>query len=111
MKLLFLVVALPVFGAIVFVLAANRDMVQVDFWPFWQSLAMPLWVAAYGAFCVGFLLGIFATWAALRGSRVRARTEARRAERLARDNAALEARLAQAQAAQSGQGRPLAARP
>jgi uncharacterized integral membrane protein len=112
MKLLFWIIALPLFFAGAFFAVANRDMIQVDLWPFWDRVPLPLYLALGAAFYVGFVFGGVVAWWAGRRARSRGRHEARRAERLARDNAALEARLAQAQAthAQSGQSRPLPAR-
>jgi len=111
MKLLFWIVALPLFFAGAFFAVANRDSIQVDLWPFWDRLTVPLYIVLGAAFYVGFVFGGVVAWWAGRRSRARSRQEARRAERLARDNAALEAKLAQVQAAQSAQARPLPARP
>src|SRR5262245_34864631 len=115
MKLLFWIIALPLFFAGAFFAVANRDTIQVDLWPFWDRVAVPLYLALGTAFYIGFVFGGVVAWWAGRRARARGRHEARRAERLARDNAALEARLAQAQStsaghAQAGQARPLPAR-
>ncbi len=99
MKLLFWIIALPLFFAGAFFAVANRDSVSVDLWPFWDRVTVPLYFALGAAFYVGFVFGGIVAWWAGRRARSRGRLEARRAERLARDNAALEARLAQAQAA------------
>ena len=110
MKLLLWIIFLVLVGAGAFFAVSNRDAVQVDLWPFWQPVQAPLWFATYCAFAIGFLFGVLvAVWEGRR-ARARGRHEARRAERLARDNAALEAKLAQLQAAQSAQARPLPAR-
>jgi len=120
MKLLFWIIALPLFFAGAFFAVANRDTIQVDLWPFWERVTVPLYLALGAAFYVGFVFGGLVAWWAGRRARTRGRHEARRAERLARDNAALEARLAQVQSAhpasaqahggQPGQARPLPAR-
>jgi hypothetical protein len=110
MKILLLIVAVPLIGAGAFFAVSNRQTIEVDLWPFWDRVPMQLWLALGAAFYLGFVFGAIAAWWAGHSKRVRGAREARRAERLARDNAALEARLAQAQAAQSGQGRPLPAR-
>lgn len=74
---------------------ANRDVVSVDLWPFWSSVPMPLFVALAGTLYLGMAIGAVLAWFGGRKSRVRARAEHRRAEILAHENAALQARIDQ----------------
>jgi uncharacterized integral membrane protein len=93
MKLLFWLVVSVVllFGGLFAI--ANREAVNVDFWPFWTSAAMPLFVALAGTLYLGMGIGALLAWIGGRRTRARARAEHRRAEILATENAALQARL------------------
>jgi lipopolysaccharide assembly protein A len=72
---------------------ANREMVSVDFWPFWTAASMPLFIALAGTLYLGMAIGALLAWIGGRKTRARARAEHRRAEVLATENAALQARL------------------
>jgi lipopolysaccharide assembly protein A len=93
MKLLFLLVVSVVLLVGGLFAIANREVVSVDFWPFWTAAAMPLFIALAGTLYLGMAIGALLAWIGGRKSRARARAEHRRAEVLATENAALQARL------------------
>lgn len=74
---------------------ANRDYVNVDLWPFWSAVSLPLFVALAGALYLGMGIGAILAWFGGRRNRAKARAEHRRAEILAHENAALQTRLDQ----------------
>ena len=59
---------------------SNLDPVPLKFWPFPGEVVMPLFLFAIAVFGVGFFFGAFIAW--VNGSKARSR--ARRAERLVR---------------------------
>ena len=95
MKLLIWLIILPVVLIAAFFAIANREVVTVDLWPFWSAVPMRLFVALSGALYLGMVIGAVLAWFGGRKSRVRARAEHRRAEILAHENAALQARIDQ----------------
>src|SRR5262245_31927252 len=95
MKILIWLIFLPIVLIAAFFAIANRDVVTVDLWPLASPVALPLFAALAGALYVGMGLGAILTWIGGRRTRQRARAEHRRAEVLATENAALQARLDQ----------------
>lgn len=78
--------------AVIFALS-NRQVVELEFWPLPFAVATPVYAFALGAFAVGFLCGGLTVWLRALGGRLRARSVARRADRLEKEAAALRARL------------------
>jgi uncharacterized integral membrane protein len=95
MKLLIWLTVSVVLLIAAFFAIANREIVTVDLWPFWSAVPMRLFVALSGALYLGMAIGAILAWFAGRKSRARARAEHRRAEILAHENAALQARIDQ----------------
>lgn len=95
MKILIWLIVLPVVLVAAFFAIANRDVVTVDLWPFWQAVSLPLFAALAGALYFGILIGALIGWWGGRHARARARAEHRRAEILTQENAALQTRLDQ----------------
>ncbi len=93
MKILLWIVGLPLLLLAAFFAIANRDPVTISLWPVAEPLAVPLFVAIVAPLYVGVMLGAVAAWLSGHRNRARARGEARRAETLQRDNAALKARI------------------
>ncbi len=83
MKFIGKFVFVPVAVVVVLFAIANRDTVNVNFWPLPFDAALPLYVALLGALAVGILLGVAASSFAVGKWRRRARTEARSATRRA----------------------------
>jgi len=100
MKLLFWIVGVPLLLIAAFFAIANRESVAVSLWPLADSVELPLFIAIVAPLYFGFLLGGIAAWIAGGRVRARAREATRRAESLERENAALRARLDQAEPGQ-----------
>jgi uncharacterized integral membrane protein len=95
MKLLIWLIILPMVLVAAFFAIANREYVNVDLWPFWSAVSLPLFVALAGALYLGMAIGAVLAWFGGRKNRIKARAEHRRAEILAHENAALQARIDQ----------------
>jgi len=93
MKLVLWIVGLPLVLVAAFFAVANREMVTVSLWPFADPVSVPLFAAIVVPLYVGVVIGGIAAWWSGRRARRRARHEARRADALERDNAALKTRL------------------
>ena|SRR5690242_17327681 len=72
---------------------ANREVVQIDLWPVFTKVAMPLYLGLICALALGFCLGAVVAWWSGRSARARARREARRADALLRERDALQMQL------------------
>lgn len=94
MKLLFWIIALPLFFIGALFAVANRDAVPIDLWPFAERVTAPLYLALGAAFYVGFVFGGIVSWLAGRRRRSEGRRAQWRAAQLSREKADLEARLA-----------------
>lgn len=95
MKLLIWLIIIPMVLIAAFFAIANRDYVNVDLWPFWSAVSLPLFVALAGALYLGMALGAVLAWFGGHRGRAKARAEHRRAEILAHENATLQARIDQ----------------
>jgi len=93
MKLVLWIVGLPLLLVAAFFAVANREMVTVSLWPFADPVQVPLFAAIVVPLYAGVVIGGIAAWWSGRRARRRPRREARRADGLDRDNAALKARL------------------
>jgi uncharacterized integral membrane protein len=78
MKRLSLVITVPL--ALIFVVFAisNRQVVELNFWPFGIALSLPLFLLALGMLAVGALAGGLWMWLPLARWRLRARSHERR---------------------------------
>ncbi len=93
MKVLFWIVAIALLFIAGFFAVANRELVEIDLWPVFTKVAMPLYLGLIGALSVGFILGALVAWWSGRTARSRARQATRRADALARERDALQAEL------------------
>src|SRR5258708_23873734 len=78
MKRLSLVITVPL--ALIFVVFAisNRQVVELNFWPFGIALSLPLFLLALGMLAVGALAGGLWMWLPLARWRLRPRRHERR---------------------------------
>jgi uncharacterized integral membrane protein len=93
MKILFWIVVIPLLFISAFFAIANRAPVEIDLWPLFGRVTVPIFLALIGALYAGFILGALVAWWGGHGARIRARQAARRADALARERDALQARL------------------
>jgi uncharacterized integral membrane protein len=93
MKVLFWIVFIALLFVAGFFAVANREVVEIDLWPVFTKVAMPLYLGLVGAFATGFILGALVAWWSGRTARSRARQATRRADALARERDALQAEL------------------
>lgn len=77
MKFIGKFVFIPVAVVVVLFAIANRDTVNVNFWPLPFDVALPLYMALLGALAVGILLGVAASSFAVGKWRHRARAGTR----------------------------------
>jgi lipopolysaccharide assembly protein A len=111
MRLLFWIIALPLFFVGALFAVANRDVVPIDLWPFAERVTAPLYLALGAAFYLGFVVGGVVSWLAGRRRRAEGRRAQWRAAQLSREKADLEARLARrTEAAASTSALPAPAR-
>jgi uncharacterized integral membrane protein len=89
MKFLFWLVVIPLLFVSAFFAIANREAVEIDLWPVFGRVAVPLFLALLGALYAGFILGAAVAWWAGRTARGRAREASRRADALMRERDAL----------------------
>lgn len=101
MKLLFWIVGLPLLLVAGFFAIANRGPATINLWPFADPFEAPLFIAIIVPLYVGVLVGAIIAWGSGRRTRSRARTEAKRATALQRENEALKARLDTLEAARA----------
>lgn len=93
MKFLFWIIVLALLFVAGFFAVANREIVQIDLWPLFTKVAMPLYLGLICALALGFVLGAAVAWWSGRAARSRARREARRADALQRERDALQVQL------------------
>ena len=93
MKLLVWLVIVPLLVIAALFAISNREPVAVGLWPFFDGVTMPLFAALVGTLYIGFVLGAVVAWWGSASTRAKARSEARRAEQLRRENEALQSRL------------------
>jgi putative membrane protein len=93
MKLVFWIVGVPLLLLAVVFAVANREAVSVSLWPFSDTIELPLYLAIVLPLYVGVLLGAFVAWLSGHRTRARARSEARRATALERENVDLKLKL------------------
>jgi uncharacterized integral membrane protein len=93
MKALFWIVIIPLLFVSAFFAIANREAVEIDLWPVYGKVSVPLFLALIGALYAGFILGALIAWWAGRQARQRARQATRRADALQRERDALQAQL------------------
>jgi uncharacterized integral membrane protein len=93
MKFLFWIIVLALLFVAGFFAVANREIVQIDLWPAFTKVAMPLYLGLICARALGFVLGAVVAWWSGRTARSRARREARRADALQRERDALQTQL------------------
>jgi uncharacterized integral membrane protein len=93
MKFVFWIIALALLFVAGFFAVANREMVEIDLWPIFTKVAMPLYFSLVCALAIGFLLGAIVAWWSGRTARSRARQASRRADALQRERDALQAQI------------------
>jgi uncharacterized integral membrane protein len=93
MKVLFWIIFIALLFVAGFFAVANREVVEIDLWPVFTKVAVPLYLGLIGALAVGFILGALVAWWSGRAARTRARQATRRADALARERDALQAEL------------------
>jgi uncharacterized integral membrane protein len=93
MKFLFWIIVLALLFVAGFFAVANREIVQIDLWPAFTKVAMPLYLGLICALALGCVLGAVVAWWSGRTARSRARREARRADALQRERDALQTQL------------------
>jgi uncharacterized integral membrane protein len=93
MRFLFWIVAIALLFIAGFFAVANREVVEIDLWPVFTKVAMPLYLGLIFALSAGFILGAVVAWWSGRTARARARQATRRADALARERDALRAEL------------------
>ncbi len=89
-------VMLPVAVAVVTFAVANRERVDVSFWPAPLTLNLPLFSVVLLVLIVGFVLGALVHWLTTGSPRRRARENARRAEAAERELERLRRQMANA---------------
>ncbi len=97
MKALFWIIALPIIAIAMAFAVANHDVVTISLWPLAYRIEVPLYIAVTGALFFGFLVGITYGWVGSLRARHRARTEAKRADKLSTENTELRQKLALAE--------------
>jgi putative membrane protein len=93
MKLIFWIVGVPLLLLAVVFAVANREAVSVSLWPFSDTIELPLYLAIVLPLYVGVLLGAVVAWLSGYRARARARSDARRAAALERENVDLKLKL------------------
>ena len=93
MKFLFWIIVLALLFVAGFFAVANREVVEIDLWPIFGKIAMPLYFGLVCALAFGFVLGAVVAWWSGRTARARARQATRRADALQRERDALQAQL------------------
>ena len=93
MKFVFWIIALALLFVAGFFAVANREVVEIDLWPLFTKVAMPLYFSLVCTLAIGFLLGAIVAWWSGRTARSRARQASRRADALQRERDALQAQL------------------
>lgn len=84
------IVTIPVTIVVLVFALANRAKVELHFWPFPWTKALPLFVVVLGCLFVGIVLGFVIAWLSGAPRRRRARQTADRARELARQLAELQ---------------------
>jgi uncharacterized integral membrane protein len=93
MKFLFWIIALALLFVAGFFAVANREVVEIDLWPVFTKVAMPLYFSLVCALAIGFFLGAAVAWWSGRTARSRARQATRRADALQRERDSLQAQV------------------
>jgi uncharacterized integral membrane protein len=93
MRFLIWLLALIVAILVVAFAVSNRASVTIAMWPFELGLSVPAYIAILSPLVVGLLLGWGAGGIGAIGLRFRARAQARRADKLERENAKLLVRI------------------
>jgi uncharacterized integral membrane protein len=78
MKRLSLVITIPLLLVLIVFAISNRQIVELNFWPFGIALTLPLFLLALGMLALGALAGALWMWAPLAHCRLRARSLERR---------------------------------
>jgi putative membrane protein len=78
MKRLSLIITVPLLLLLAVFAVSNRQIVELNFWPFGIALTMPLFLLALGMLAVGALAGALWMWLPLTRWRLRARSCDRR---------------------------------
>ena len=68
----------------------NREEVTLRLWPFTGEVALPLYLAVFGALFLGFFLGWIGAWLSQHKWRKRAHQQAKRIEKLEEEIAEIE---------------------
>lgn len=98
MRLVHWLVTLPVTIVLIDFAVANRQEVPVALWPF-AELTLPLWAVVLPALALGLICGVVIAWIGGRRWRREARACGRRVAALESELRAVEARLAEQDAA------------
>ena len=98
MKLFLRLLALLFVIVIIVFSTNNKDLVNVDLWPF-ELVSLPVWALAWIGIVIGLTLGFIVSWFAGGKVRARARDLHRRLETDRREMAALSKRAEKAEAA------------
>lgn len=93
MRLISWLIALPVVALAMAFAVSNHDSVTIDLWPAPYRLEVPLYIAVTGALLTGFVIGVIYGWIGSLPARRRARSEAKRADKLAAENEDLRHKL------------------
>ena len=93
MRVVFWIVALPIVAIAMAFAVSNHENVTIDLWPAPYRLDVPLYIAVTGALLLGFVVGVTYGWIGSLRARHRARAEAKRADKLVRDNEELRHKL------------------
>ena len=99
LKVLFWLIALPLFVFVVVFAASNPGLVGLNLWPF-TELEVPLYSIALVGALVGLILGTMVGWAQGSGARSRARRLMHELEGERRELVALRERVAKFEAAE-----------
>lgn len=99
LKLLFWIIALPLFVFVVVFAASNPGLIALDLWPFTQ-LEVPLYAVALAGGLIGLVLGVLIGWAQGSRARRRARHLMHELEGERRESLALRERVARFEAAE-----------
>lgn len=97
MKLLYWLVAAPLMILAVVFAISNRGLVEFGFWPFIERQAVPVFLAVFIAFTIGFFAGGIVAWIGGHRHRVRARVAERRVSEQTREITALRRKVEEAE--------------
>lgn len=81
MKLIRWLIGLPLAIIAIVFAVSNRDMVEIDLWPFPWTAELPLYILSLGTLAVGILVGAIFAWASGSHKRAQSRREKKGQER------------------------------